>query len=253
MDEEGRSGGRRMAEEGALDGVSAVAGLHVGAHLPLGRIHLLPGPLFAGSDEVTVTVRGRSAHAARPEDGVDALVLAAQGVLAAQQAVSRRLSPAERGVLTFGMIEGGRAPNVIADRVTLRGTLRWFDEGVRERLHGAIRASFSHLPAWGGEAQIRFREGYPPVVNDPGLAERVRSALEELVGHDGFLDREPSMEAEDFSYLARRSRGVFFWLGAGLPEPRRHHHPAFDIDEGVIPLGAAILARTALTLLRESG
>jgi IAA-amino acid hydrolase len=252
MDDEGLSGGRRMADEGAVDGIVAVGGLHVGAHLPMGRIHLLPGPLFAGSDEFAVNVIGKSAHAARPDDGVDALVLAAQGVLSAQQGVSRRLAPSERGVLTFGTVAGGHAVNIIPDRVELRGTLRYFEPRVRSALHDALRAAFAHVEAWGGEAEVTFREGYPPVVNDDELTPSVRAALEPLVGADGFLSREPSMEAEDFSYLANRSRGVFFWLGAALPETRAHHHPRFDIDEDVLPLGAAILARTAITLLEES-
>ncbi len=251
MDEEGRSGARRMVEEGAMDGVEAVAGLHVGAHLPSGRIHLAPGPFFAGSDEIQVVVRGRSAHAARAHEGVDALVLASQGVVAAQQVVSRRLAPYERGVLTLATIQGGRAPNIVADEIRLTGTLRYFEPSVKRRLREGLVASFAHAEAWGGWAQVHFRDGYPPVVNDPELTGRLRGAMAEIVGEDGFLEAPATMAAEDFGFLAREAPGVFFWLGAALPEPREHHHPEFDIDEEVLPLGAALLARAATEMLVE--
>jgi amidohydrolase len=132
-DEEGKSGATRMMEDGAMEGVEAVAGLHVGAHLPSGQVFLKPGPIMAGSDDITVRIRGRSSHAALPHEGVDAIVLAAQGILAAQQAVSRRLSPMDHGVVTFGQVEGGVASNVVCEEVTLEGTLRYFTEDVRKR------------------------------------------------------------------------------------------------------------------------
>ncbi|MGW8265174.1 MAG: M20 metallopeptidase family protein, partial [Longimicrobiales bacterium] len=135
MDEEGKSGATRMVEDGAMEGVSAVAGLHVGAHLPSGKVFVKDGPIMAGSDDLHIVVRGRSAHAALPHEGVDALVLAAQGILGAQQTVSRRLSPMENGVVTFGTIHGGVASNVVADEITLSGTVRYFAEEVRTRLH----------------------------------------------------------------------------------------------------------------------
>jgi amidohydrolase len=251
MDEEGKSGAFRMLEEGAMEGVVAIAGLHVGAHLPLGRIVLGEGPFFAGSDEIYLTVHGRSSHAARPHQGVDALVLAAQGVMAAQQVVSRRLAPWERGVLTFGTIRGGRALNAVADRVELTGTLRYFEPGVRERIVDGIHASFAHVEAAGGRMEIRIQKGYPPLVNDRALTRRVRPVLAEAVGSDAFLDPGRVMEAEDFAYLAQKAPGVFFWLGAGLPDRREHHHPEFDIDESVLPLGAALLAATARTMLDQ--
>jgi len=249
MDDEGKSGARRMVEEGAMEGVDGVAGLHVASHLPSGRIHLEPGPFFAGSDEARVTVRGRGAHAARAHEGVDALVLAAQGVVAAQQVVSRRLAPDERGVLTLATIHGGQAPNIVADRVELTGTLRYFEPSVKRRLREGLVASFAHVEAWGGRAHVHFQDGYPPVVNDPALTGRLRSALAGIVGTDGFLEAPATMAAEDFGFLAREAPGVFFWLGAALPQPRAHHHPEFDIDEDVLPLGAALLARAAIEML----
>jgi amidohydrolase len=249
-DAEGRSGAMRMIDDGAMEGVDAVVGLHVGAHLPSGKLFVSEGPIMAGSEEIFVEVRGKSAHAARPHEGVDALLLAAQAVTLVQQAVSRRISPMEAGVVHFGQIHGGTAQNVLADRVTLDGTLRYFDEGVRERLTDAVRATFEGLEAHGARVTLRVGPGYLPVVNDREVTRTVRAALVELAGPGAVVPMEPMMGAEDFAFLAREAPGVFFWIGAALPDPREHHHPRFDIDETVLPLAAASMATAATALLR---
>ncbi len=248
-DSEGKSGAMRMVEEGVMEGVDAVVGLHVGAHLPSGMMFLREGPFFAGSDEVVVVVEGKSSHAGRPHDGVDALVLAAQGVVTAQQVVSRRISPAERGVFTLGTVSGGTAPNIVADRVVLRGTLRYFEPEVRTRIQEGVRQAFATLEPMGAQCEVRFQPGYPPLVNDRQITAWVIEATTPILGDAGFLGGEPAMEAEDFAFFAREAPGAFFWLGAALPEPRGHHHPNFDADEEVLPLGAALLAESAIHLL----
>jgi amidohydrolase len=252
-DEDGKSGGMRMVEEGAMEGVDAVVGLHVGGHLPAGKVFIRPGPFFAGSDEVVVTVRGRSAHAARPHEGIDAIALAALGVVGAQQIVSRGISPAANGVVSFGTVQGGRAMNVIADQVVLGGTLRYFDSAVQARLREGLTRVFGALESMGAEVEVRFHGGYPPVVNEPNVTAWMREAISPLLGESGFLDLEPSMEAEDFAFLAREAPGAFLWLGAALPEPRRHHNPDFDIDEKVLPLASAILAGSAVHIAERLG
>jgi IAA-amino acid hydrolase len=256
MDDEGKSGAMRMLEEGAMEGVDAVIGLHVWASLPSGILYFREGPLLAGSDEILVEVRGKSSHAARPHEGIDALVLAAQGVMAAQTVVSRGLSPLDEGVLTLGTIRGGVAPNVIADRVHLHGTLRYFQDEVRRRLQAGVRGAFETARSLGGDAQVTVRPGYPPVVNDPTITRWVREAAEELVGPEGVQEAELTMGAEDFAFLGRAAPGTFFLVGAGLPERREHHHPRFDIDESVLPLGAAAMvagARRVLLSLAATG
>ena len=250
-DAEGKSGATLMIEAGAMDGVASVVGLHVGSHLPSGKVFLSEGPVMAGSEEITVEVRGRSSHAARPHEGVDALVLAAQGLLAAQQAVSRRISPLESGVVSFGRMEGGTAPNILAERAHLHGTLRYFDTGVRERLAAAVKGAFQGLEAQGASVDVKIGPGYLPVVNDPAVTALVGEAAREVLGAAAVVPMEPFMAAEDFAFLARQAPGAFFWLGAGLPDPREHHHPRFDIDESVLPLGAAVLARSAALLLER--
>ncbi|NNF39638.1 MAG: amidohydrolase [Gemmatimonadetes bacterium] len=249
IDDEGKSGATRMLEDGALEGVSAVTGLHVGGNLPSGKFFVAPGPIMGGGAEIVVEVTGRSAHAALPHEGIDAIVLAAQGILGVQTAVSRRISPMAQGVVSFGHIEGGSAPNVLADHVRLHGTLRYFDEGVRDTLMEVVRGAFEGLRSQGGGALVDFRPGYPPVVNDPAATEVVGQALTAEFGPDAVWPMPPVLLAEDFGFLARAVPGVFFWLGAAPLEPRQHHHPRFDIDESVLPLGATALARAALALL----
>jgi amidohydrolase len=251
-DAEGRSGAARMIDAGVMDDVDAVVGLHIGAHLERGKMFVSEGPIMAGAEEIHVAVIGRSAHAARPHEGVDALLLAAQAVVNVQQAVSRRLSPMECGVVHFGTIHGGSAQNVLADRVTLEGTLRYFDESVKARLEETVRAAFEGLERYGAGVRLDIGPGYPPVVNDAAVTATVRSALSTL-SPGAVVPMDPMMAAEDFSFLAREAPGTFFWLGAALTDAREHHHPRFDIDESVLPLGAAAMARSATALLQEVG
>lgn len=251
VDADGKSGATRMIEDGAMAGVDAIVGLHVGAHLPVGKVFLADGTIMAGGEEIVVDVRGRSAHGARPHEGVDAVLLASQGVLAAQQAVSRRIPPSDAGVVTFGTVRGGTAANVIADHVRLTGTLRYFVEDVREELRAAVRAAFATAEAFGGSASVIFRPGFPPVVNHAHVVARVGDAATGVLGPDAVLPGARIMEAEDFGILSREAPGAFFWLGAGLPGLRRHHHPRFDIDEQALHLGAATLAASAQALLED--
>jgi amidohydrolase len=249
VDDEGKSGATRMLDDGALDGVHAAAALHVGGPLPAGRILLGEGPVMGGGEEIVVVVRGRGAHAALPHEGIDAVALAAQGVVAAHAAVGRRLSPTDTGLITFGRIEGGSAPNVLADEVRIHGTLRFFTDTVRRALQEAVRAAFTGLEAQGARVEVRFLPGYPPVVNDPRAVAAVRAGLNGLLEGDQVLPQPPILLAEDFAFLAQRVPSVFFWVGAALDEPRQHHHARFDIDERVLPLCAAALASAGVSLL----
>ncbi|MGH7505581.1 MAG: M20 metallopeptidase family protein, partial [Longimicrobiales bacterium] len=222
-DRDNKSGARRMIEEGAMRDVAAVFGLHIGAHLPAGKAYVSEGPVMAGSDTFYLTIHGRSAHAARPHEGVDAIVLAAHTVLACQNAVARRIAPADQGVLTIGVVRGGVAENVLAERVQLRGTIRYFDERVRGTLHRELRSAAAVAQALGGKATIEARPGYPPVVNDAATTAIARRAVADALGDGAVTEFEPMMGAEDFALLAREAPGCFIWLGAALDPPREHH------------------------------
>ncbi|MEX1183378.1 MAG: amidohydrolase [Gemmatimonadota bacterium] len=245
-DEEGKSGATRMIEDGAMEGVAAVFGTHIGAHLPAGRVYVSAGPIMAGSDLFTATVRGRSAHAGRPQEGVDAIVLAAHAILACQLGVARRVAPDDAGVLSIGTIHGGFAENVLAESVAVRGTIRYFRETARQALRDALQRGFGVAETLGGRFDIDLHEGYPPVVNDLAMSRLAADAVGVALGADAVVPFEPMMYAEDFALLAREAPGCFMWLGAALQPAREHHHPAFDIDERTLPAGAAALAACAL-------
>lgn len=234
-----------------MHGVDAVFGLHIGAHLPFGIAHVSAGPIMAGSDLFVATVHGQSSHAGRPHEGTDGIVLAAHAILACQMGVARRISPHHEGALSMGMIHGGTAENVLADNVTVRGTIRWFEEPVRRTLHDALRRGFGVAETLGGGADIVVEEGYPPVVNDERITQLAQEAVTSALGRDSVAPFAPWMGAEDFAILARQAPGCFLWLGAALDPPREHHHPSFDIDERALPRGAAALAACALHALQQ--
>jgi IAA-amino acid hydrolase len=249
-DNENKSGATRMIDEGELRGVDAVFGLHVGAHLEAGKFFIRSGPMMAGSDTFTAHVLGKSSHAARPHEGIDAIVLAAHVILACQNAVARRVSPFHQGVLTVGMMNGGTAENVIADRVTLRGTLRYFEEDVRQILRREFTSALRIAETLGGKYELDLRNGYPPVVNEARMTQLAHDTVTDLFGADSVRDFEPMMGAEDFSMMLREAPGAFLWLGAALDKPREHHHPEFNIDESVLVKGASALAALAVNTLK---
>jgi amidohydrolase len=249
-DAENRSGAAHLVAAGAMDGASAAFALHVGPHLPAGKVFTREGGIMAGSDTFTAHILGESSHGARPDEGVDAVVLAAHVVLAAQNGVARRISPMQRGVLTIGTIRGGAAENVIADRVSMDGTLRYFDPQVRNRLRGALKAALAVAEAMGGRVELELRDGYPPTLNDPATTRLAVDAAGDLLGADGVWEAEPMMGTEDFAILLREAPGTLLWLGAAPADrPRELHRPDMDIDEAVLPIGSALLAACAARAL----
>jgi amidohydrolase len=251
-DEQNVGGARRMIEDGAMDGVDAVIGLHVASESAAGQVLFRAGPLMAGNDTLRGIIRGVNAHAALPHEGLDAVVLASHVILAAQAVVARRIDPLQPAVITFGMIEGGTAENILAGTVKLEGTLRYFSAEVRDRLHEELRRAFALADTLGGEGRLEIRDGNPPVINDPKLNDLVRAAAESVVGPADIGVADQIMGAEDFAYLAREVPGCFFWLGARIDDdPRSHHSPHFDIDESCLPRGAAVLAAAAQRALAE--
>jgi amidohydrolase len=252
-DDDNRSGAAHLVAAGAMDDVDAVFAFHVGPHLPTGKVFVSAGPVMAGSDTFTAHVLGSSSHGARPDAGVDAIVLGAHVVIAAQNAVARRIAPMDSGVLTFGTIRGGTAENILADRVSLDGTLRYFDPAVRQRLRQSLEQALAVADALGGSHEIQIRDGYPPTINDPGMATLAREAAVALLGADGVWDAAPMMGAEDFAILLGEAPGALLWLGASPGDrPRELHRPDMDIDESVLPIGAAVLAECAASALEAS-
>ncbi|PYE19661.1 hippurate hydrolase [Paraburkholderia silvatlantica] len=244
--EEIAGGGRVMIEDGLFERFpcDAVFGLHNWPGLPLGRIALNPGAMMASFDTFEIHVDGRGAHAAMPEEGVDALVCASHVVVALQTIVSRRLSPKVAAVVSVTQIHGGEAWNVLPDSAVIRGTVRCFAPDVRL----SVRALIDEIAAGtarthGAETVIRHHDGYPATINAATAAYIARDAACATVGDDAVtFDCEPSMASEDFAYLAQAKPGAYVWLGVDPAEAQRGaplHNPHYDFNDDALAIGAS--------------
>jgi len=254
QDEEGKSGGMRMVEEGALEGVDAVFGLHVDPFHDVGSVATRPGPMMAAADMFEIVVIGSGGHAARPQSTIDPIALSAHVINAVHQIVSRRLDPTQPGVITIGTIQGGTANNIIPDRVTMTGTIRSFTPEVRTLLQDELMRAAGVVESLGGRAEVTIFPGYPPTVNDPAATEHMMGAMRELLGEDHVTESELIMGAEDFSYMAQAAPGCFLRLGVHNPSWREYypvHRADFRMDEDALPIGAAALALTALRWMEK--
>ncbi|MCX7838260.1 MAG: amidohydrolase [Anaerolineae bacterium] len=247
---DGKSGGRLMVEAGALDDVDAVFGLHVASMLPSGEIYVRAGAFMAAVDTFEAEIIGRGGHGAYPHQALDSIWLAAQVINAIYGIVARRMDPTRHGLISVCSIHAGTTTNVIPDAVKISGTIRSFDETTRALLHRELEHAFALARTWGGDYKWKLIDGYPATVNDARMAELVRAVAREVVGADKVKEAELQMGAEDFSFMARAKPAAFFNLGAKKDTlDRPHHNPMFDIDESVLPIGAAMLAATAQRFL----
>lgn len=243
--EESEGGAAPMVQAGAMENpkVDRVYGLHVMPRLPLGVVETRPGTLNASTDTVLLTVRGKAAHGAYPETGVDAIVCAAQIVTALQTLVSRNLSPLQSAVLTFGMISGGTAQNIICDEVTLRGTLRTANRDIRAMMTQRIHETAEGIAkAMGCAAEVHVMTGYAALVNNDQEASRILRIAGRLLGSENAVIKdEPSMGGEDFSFFSDCAPGAFFHLGCSLPQNMPApplHSKDFHLEEDCLPIGA---------------
>jgi amidohydrolase len=253
VDQEGKGGAARMVSDGAMRGVDAIVGLHTWPEVPVGQVSLSPGPQMAAAGKFAVEIRGQGGHGAAPQQTVDPIVLAAQAILALQTVVSRRLDPIEAGVVTIGTIHGGTQDNIIPEHVTLTGTLRSLSSDVYDQLVREVRHTLGVVCALGGDLSVEFTTGYPVTTNDTELTALVTQVTRDLLGAEAAIPARPVMKGEDFSVLAAHVPGCYMRLGTGSPgePPRKHHDAQFDIDERALPIGAAILAETALRYLGQ--
>ena len=254
QDDEGKSGGMRMVEEGALEGLAAVFGLHVDSTRDVGTVATQPGPMMAGADKFTIILHGLASHAARPNQGLDTIALSAHVVQAVHQIVSRRLDPVEEGVITIGTIAGGTKDNIIADTVTMTGTIRSFTPENRQLLHQELRRACSIVEPLGGSFDLDILAGYPPTVNDSQACDVMMSVARTLLGADNVIPGNKIMAAEDFSFMAGEAPGCFLRLGVHQPSWEKQypvHTPTFRLDEAALPLGTAMLVATTLAWMEQ--
>ena len=244
-------GAPMMIDEGALDGVDSIFGLHLWQPLPTGIVGLRAGAIMAQADEFEVTVQGRGGHASQPHVTVDPVVVAAHVVVAAQTIVSRFVDPLEPVVVSFTTIHGGRIHNIIPDSVTMTGTVRTLDARtqveVKRRLGEVCEAT---CRLFGATADFRYDDGYPAVVNHAGSVDLVARVAARELGADRVKTIVPVMCGEDFAYYLQRVPGAFAMLGMGDGRPYPHHNARFDIDETVLPIGVRLMTGVALEMLQ---
>lgn len=247
--EEIAQGAKWMVKDGAIEGIDAIYGVHVYPSIPARQVGIRYGALTAAADELEIVIQGESGHGARPHQAIDAIWIAAQVITTLQQAISRTQNPLHPIVLSIGKIEGGRAHNVIADRVKMIGTVR--------SLHPE---SHANLPQWienivqgvcqiyGAKCQVDYRRGVPSVHNDEKLTQIIESATREAWGDESVqILPEPSLGAEDFSVYLDQVPGCMFRLGVGHQNQHNYplHHPKFAIDEDAILTGVVTMAYAA--------
>jgi amidohydrolase len=252
--EEGEGGAQAMVAAGALEGVDVVLGVHLWNELAAGTLGVKEGALMAAVDRLRIVIHGRGGHGGTPHRSADPVVAAAQVVTGLQTVVSRETSPLQSAVVTIGSIHGGQAFNVIPDEVTLTGTLRTFDTGLRAAMPERLaRIAGGIAGALGCRAEVEVRPGNPPVVNDGAAAALAARAAARVVGEAAVVRPEPTMGGEDMAVYFERVPGCFVFVGSanaarGLDQP--HHSPRFDFDERALALGCAFLVEAAEEALR---
>ena len=243
-------GAKRMIEEGALEGVDTIFGLHLWVPLPTGAVGVVKGPMMAQPDDFTIIVRGKGGHGSMPHQTVDPILVASQIVVNAQSIVSRNMDPLKPAVVSFGTIEGGTIYNIIPGEVRLTGTVRSFEPEIKNIAKKRIEEiAEGTAKAMGASVEFSYEEGYPPLVNDETMANFVLDVAKRTLGKDKVVDIDPVMGGEDFAYFLEKVPGAFLFLGAGDGMDFPHHHPAFDIDENVLPQGVLLMTSLALEYL----
>jgi amidohydrolase len=238
----GDSGAKGMVQAGVLDNpkVIAVYALHVAPNLDVGHIRYGPGVVMAGADHIILTVTGKSAHGATPHRGVDPILVTAQVLNQLQGFLAQQIDARSPKILTFGRIEGGNRFNILADEVTLEGSLRYLQDSVRQEVLTGLRRQFEGLSqATGAEIKLTVEPLFPMLKNDPELTARAVKVLQALLGVQHLKLLHPAMGSEDFPYYAAVSPGFYFFLGVRTPGTRGQalHSPSFNPDEAALPYG----------------
>jgi len=241
-----------MIEDGAMEGVNMVIGLHVDPSTPVGDILVETGPASGGVDSWFGTVIGKGGHGARPHNSVDPFYLAAHIILAINAIPSRRLSAFDPAVVSIGSLHGGQTENVIPERVEMTGTLRYIETRVQQEIHAEIKRAFELARSLGGDYLLRFELGEPPMQNHPDAVKLIQQAAGVILGPEHVRKPDKDLGAEDFGCFSGMAPGAMFLLGTRIEEDERMgHNPHFDIDERALPIGTAILAECALRFLRR--
>jgi amidohydrolase len=255
--EEGMGGAEKMIEDGVLENpkVDMALALHVWNEKPIGWIGISNGPALAGAEIFKIRIIGKGGHAAIPNLVIDPILAATQVVSALQTIVSRNVAPKQTAVVSVSTIHGGDAFNVIPPAVELSGTIRTFEPEVRTLVLERFKKIVSSTAeAMGCLAEIDIQRLTPSVINQPDIAAHIQMVARHLLPA---AEVDPAsyitMGSDDFAFVLEKTRGCFFFIGSANPEKgigASHHHPKFDMDEAVLPTGAALMAASVIDLMR---
>ncbi|GKV54675.1 putative amidohydrolase YhaA [Sporosarcina sp. NCCP-2222] len=242
------SGAKQLVEEGILDGVDVIYGIHYMANMPLGKIGFATGPAMASCDDFDIVIEGKGGHGGSPHETVDPIYIATHVIQAFQSIVSRNLNPLHAGVISIGGLQAGNSYNVIPNKVLLKGTIRALTfEGATLMHSKTEQLTKSICESFGAVGHYQFIEGTPPLYNHPEACEVAKDIIEKTFGEDAFVDYEPVLGAEDYAYYLKNKVGVFINVGMQSEKSQYpHHHPKFDIDEAAIPAGIELMIQLAL-------
>ena len=252
----GEEGGAKLLiKEGALENPrpQAIFALHTNPAQEVGTIGYHVGPAMASSDTFSVIIRGKSAHGAQPQNGVDAVVVASQAVLALQNIRSRRIDPLEPLVITVGTINGGTRFNIIAGEVKMTGTMRTLNNEVRERAVAMMRETLQNVTAaYGATFELNFEDSNPVTYNEPSLVEETLPTIRRVVGDKNAVALKPFMPSEDFSWYQKTVPGFYYYLGVGNKAKgitAGWHTADFDVDEDSLVIGVKVMSNVLLNYL----
>ena len=246
--EEDGGGGGVMVEEGLFKKFPCdqIYGMHNWPLLPVGQISVRAGPIMGSSDEFDIKITGKGGHAAIPNQTIDPIFVASQVIVALQGAVSRVSDPVKPSVLSVTKVNAGSAYNVIPETATLAGTVRTLDEDTRstmnKMLHNVTR---SVVEGFGATCTIDLKEGYPVTSNAKEPTKFASEVATSVFGRENvFADVEPTMGAEDFSYMLKERPGCYVWIGQGITdEDHMVHHPLYDFNDAILPIGASYFVK----------
>ena len=255
--EESKEGGSvDMIKEGVLNGVDMILGLHVYPYLPTGQIGYKYGVMMASADIFSIEIYGKSAHGARPHEGIDAILVTSMVVNSLNHIVSRRIDPLHPAVISLGTINGGRASNIICDDVIVTGTVRTINEEIRKKIPIMMEESIKGVcKSMGAEYKFSYQFGQPELINNNEIVDILVKEAKKIIGDKNTVNLlDPVMGGEDFSEYLKIVPGSFFRLGTANHEKGTdysQHNSMFDVDDDALKIGMKILGATALEYIRS--
>jgi amidohydrolase len=252
--EENYAGGDIMVKEGLFERcpMEMVFGMHNWPQMPAGTFAWRNGPIMAAVANIEITITGKGAHGAMPHFGIDPIVIASHIVTSLQTIVARSIEPIEGGVVTIGHINGGHTYNVIPASVRMLGTARWFDARVGDQLEDGVRRLATGIAeSFGAKADVVFSRDYPVTVNDPDATALTVRAATAVAGEARVMHmQKPTMGGEDFAFMLNAKQGSYIMIGGGRgKEDASLHHPQYNFNDEVLPIGASYWATLAEQLL----